>query len=409
MTDILLTLEAAFNSIRAHALRSLLTVLGIVIGVASVIAVVSIFQGTSASITEQFAGLGANSLTVRAETSFEDQLRGRRSRIAIGDYQQLRDSVQHLAEVSPTFDVLGDHGGNVSSGRAEAFTRVIAGSPSYQHSRQVYPRIGRFITEADNDSRRRVCVLGEKLRQNLNLPANPLGQYIRIGSEWCKVVGIMDERGEVFGFSQDDFLLMPFATGLALVPDATQIDLRIDLQARDRGNLDFLRERVGQVLRQSRRLASSAPDDFKVETADQLGDSLKTVINLVTTVFAGVVGISLLVGGIGIMNIMLVSVTERTREIGICKALGATSRSILLQFLGEATLLSALGGLIGVALGYAGGVLASSLIPGLPAAVVPWWAVVLSVVFSGMVGVIFGLIPAAKAARLDPIEALRYE
>jgi len=409
MTDVLLTLEAAFNSIRSHALRSLLTVLGIVIGVASVIAVVSIFQGMSASITEQFAGLGANNLSVRAETSFEDQLQGRRSRIAITDYQRLHDSVQHLAELSPTFEVLGDHGGTVSAGRVEAFTRVIASSPSYQHSRQVYPRIGRFVTEADNESRRRVCVLGEKLRENLNLPTDPLGHYIRIGSEWCKVVGIMEERGEIFGFSQDDFVLMPFATGLALVSDANQIDLRIDLQARDRSNLESLREKVEQVLRQSRRLAADAPDDFKVETADQLGDSLKAVISLVTTVFAGVVGISLLVGGIGIMNIMLVSVTERTREIGICKALGATSRSILLQFLGEAVLLSALGGLIGVAIGYAGGVLASSLIPGLPAAVVPWWAVALSVLSSGMIGVIFGLIPAAKAARLDPIEALRYE
>ncbi|AHY60962.1 ABC transporter permease [Stenotrophomonas rhizophila] len=409
MTDVLLTMEAAFNSIRAHTLRSLLTVLGIVIGVASVIAVVSIFQGMSASITEQFAGLGANNLSVRAETSFEDQLQGRRSRIAISDYQRLHDSVQHLAELSPTLDVLGDHGGNVSAGRVEAFTRVIASSPSYQHSRQVYPRIGRFITEADNDSRRRVCVLGETLRENLNLPANPLGQYIRIGSEWFKVVGIMEERGEVFGFSQDDFVLMPFATGLALVSDPAQVDLRIDLQARDRSNLEFLRDRVEQVLRQSRRLAASAPDDFKVETADQLGDSLQTVINLVTTVFVGVVGISLVVGGIGIMNIMLVSVTERTREIGICKALGASSRSILLQFLGEAVLLSALGGLIGVAIGYAGGLLASSLIPGLPAAVVPWWTALLSVAFSGLVGVIFGLIPAAKAARLDPIEALRYE
>lgn len=409
MTDTLLTLEAALNSIRAHALRSLLTVLGIVIGVASVIAVVSIFQGMSASITEQFAGLGANNISVRSETSFEHQLQGRRSRLAIEDYQRLHDGVQHLAEVSPTFDVLSDHGGNVSAGRVEAFTRVIAGSPSYQHSRQIYPRVGRFITEADNDARRRVCVLGERLRQNLALPANPLGQYIRIGSEWCKVVGIMEERGEVFGFSQDDFVLLPFATGLALAPDVTQIDLRIDLQVRERGNLEFLRDRIGQVLRQSRRLDASAPDDFKVETAEQLGESLKTVINLVTTVFSGVVGISLLVGGIGIMNMMLVSVTERTREIGICKALGATSGSILLQFLLEATLLSALGGLIGVAIGYAGGVLACSLIPGLPAAVVPWWAVVLSVVFSGMVGVIFGLIPAAQAARLDPIEALRYE
>lgn len=409
MAKLLLTMEAAFGSIRAHALRSLLTVLGIVIGVASVITVVSIFQGMSVSIGEQFAGLGANNLTVRSETSFEDQLQGRRSRIEISDYQRLQDRVQHLAELSPTFDVMGDHGGIVSAGRVEAFTRVIASSPSYQHSRQVYPKIGRFITEADVQSRRRVCVLGETLRNNLNLPQNPLGQYIRIGSESCKVVGIMEERGEVFGFSQDDFVLMPFATGLSMVPDAALIDLRIDLQVLDRNNMEFLKERVEQVLRLSRRLGPAVPDDFKVETADQLGESLKSIINLVTTVFVGIVGISLLVGGIGIMNIMLVSVTERTREIGICKALGATSRSIMMQFLSEAVLLSAIGGLIGVAIGYAGGVLASSLIPGLPDAVVPWWAVVISVLFSGIVGVIFGLLPAAKAARLDPIDALRYE
>ena len=405
----LLILEGALNSIRAHLLRSLLTVLGIIIGVASVIAVVSVFQGMAASITEQFAGLGANSLSVRAETSFEDQLQGRRSRISLLDFQQLQDSVQYLADISPTLDVMGDHGGTVSAGCVQAFTRVIASSPSYQHSRLVYPRLGRFITEADNDSRRRVCVLGETLRENLNLPRNPLGYYIRINSEWCKVVGVMEERGKVFGFSQDDFVLMPFSTGLALVRDVAQIDLRIDLQVRDRTNIELVRQRAEQALRRSRRLSSDAVDDFRVETPDQLGDSLKTIINLVGTVFASLVGISLLVGGIGIMNIMLVSVTERTREIGICKALGATSRSILLQFLGEAIVLSALGGLIGVVIGYAGGALASALIPGLPAAVVPWWAVVLSVAFSGLVGVIFGIIPAAKAARLDPIEALRYE
>ncbi|MCF5091337.1 MULTISPECIES: ABC transporter permease [Stenotrophomonas] len=409
MAELLLILENALKSIRAHALRSLLTVLGIIIGVGSVIAVVSIFQGMAASITEQFAGLGANSLSVRAETSFEDQLQGRRSRISLLDFQQLQDSVQYLAEISPTLDVMGDYGGTVSAGRVEAFTRVIASSPSYQHSRQVYPRLGRFITEADNDSRRRVCVIGEALRKNLNLRENPLGDYIRIDSEWCKVVGVMEERGEVFGFSQDDFVLVPFSTGLALVRDVAQIDLRIDLHVRDRTNIELVKQRSEQALRRSRRLSNDVADDFRVETPDQLGDSLKTIINLVSTVFAGVVGISLLVGGIGIMNIMLVSVTERTREIGICKALGATSRSILLQFLGEAMVLSAIGGLIGVVIGYAGGALASALIPGLPAAVVPWWAVILSVAFSGLVGVIFGIIPAAKAARLDPIEALRYE
>ncbi len=409
MADLLLVVESAWASIRAHALRSLLTVLGIVIGVASVIAVVSVFQGMAASITDQFAGLGANNLTVRSETSFDDQLQGRRSRISLEDYQRLVDGLPGVGEVSPSFNVMGDHGGTVHAGRADTFTRVIASSPAYQHSRQVYPRLGRFITAADNDSRRRVCVIGEKLRSNLELPADPVGQYIRIGSEWCKVVGLMEERGEVFGFSQDDFVLMPFATGLALVKDASQVDLSIDVQVADTAEMDAVKDRIDALLRQSRLRGGSQGGDFRVETAEQLGDSLKSIIHLVSMVFAGIVGVSLLVGGIGIMNIMLVSVTERTREIGICKALGATRQAILLQFLSEAALLSAIGGIIGVVLGYAGGLLASLVIPGLPPATVPWWTVVLSVLFSAAVGVVFGTIPAAKAAGLDPIDALRYE
>ena len=409
MADLLLIFESAWASIRAHSTRSLLTVLGIVIGVASVIAVISIFQGMSASITDQFAGLGANNLTVRAETSFDDQLQGRRSRISLEDYQRLLDGLPGMGEVSPSFDVMGDHGGVVHAGRADAFTRVIASSPSYQHSRMVYPRLGRFITAADNAARRRVCVIGEKLRRNLKLPADPVGQYLRIGSEWCKVVGLMEERGEVFGFSQDDFVLMPFATGLAMLPDASQVDLSINVQVADEAELQAVKGRIEALLRQSRRRAGNQGGDFSVETAEQLGDSLRGIIRLVSMVFAGIVGVSLVVGGIGIMNIMLVSVTERTREIGISKALGAARQTILLQFLSEAALLSAIGGIIGVVLGYAGGLLASLVIPGLPPALVPWWAALLSVLFSAAVGVVFGMIPAAKASRLEPIEALRYE
>lgn len=401
--------RSALSSIRAHGFRSILTTLGVVIGVASVIAVIAVFQGLSSSISDQFAGLGGNSLTIRADTSFEDQMQGRRSRLGFRDYRHLVDHVDGVRDISPTFDVFGDFGGTVRAGRVSAFTRVMASTPSYQDAHQVFPKLGRFLTDSDNASRRRVCVIGEKLRTNLKLPANPVGMFIEVGGEWFKVVGLMEVRGEMLGFSQDDFLLIPFNTGQALSVRGVEPDLRINLQLHDMAQMDETADRIKALLRQLRGLKPGQPDDFKVESAEQLSGSFSDIINMVALVFAGIVGISLLVGGIGIMNVMLVSVTERTREIGICKALGATRRHILMQFLIEACVLSALGGVIGVVSGYALGAFISALVPGLPAATVPWWAVLVAFGFSGLVGVVFGLVPAAKAARLDPIESLRYE
>ena len=401
--------RSALGSIRAHGFRSFLTTLGIVIGVASVIAVVSIFQGLSRSISDQFAGLGSNSLTIRADTTFEDQMQGKRSRIGYRDYRYLVDHLDDVRDIAPSFDVLGDYGGNVHSGKASAFTRVMASTPSYQDSHQSYPRVGRFITASDNDSRRRVCVVGEKLRQNLKLPVNPIGHYIVVGGEWFKVVGAMEARGEIFGFSQDDFLLIPFNTGLALAVDGVEPDLRISLQVEDIDRVDEIRARIVALLRASRALGQGDADDFKVETAEQLSGSFSEIIGMVAMVFAGIVSVSLLVGGIGIMNIMLVSVTERTREIGICKALGASRRSVMAQFLLEAVILSVLGGVIGVISGFFLAYLVSALIPGFPAASAPWWAICLAVGFSTAVGLLFGILPASKAASLDPIDALRYE
>jgi len=409
MYSLIESFRSALASIRAHKLRSFLTTLGIIIGVASVIAVISLIQGLSYSITSKFEGLGSNSLTVRSDTPFEQAMQGKRNRLTLRDLEMLQHHVDDIRDVTPIMLALGDFGGSVRFQGHSTMSRIIATRPSFQDARQIYPRLGRFITDGDDASRRRVAVIGETLRENLKLPDDPIGQFIELGGEWFKVVGLTEPRGEMFGFSQDDYAIIPFGTGLALSPDALREDVQISFNVADIDQIDAVTDRVTTLFRQLHDLKPGQPNDFKVETASQLTESFSKIIGTMTLVLGGIVGVSLLVGGIGIMNIMLVSVTERTREIGICKALGAKRQHILLQFLIEATTLSLLGGSVGLVLGYALGYGAALLIPGFPGAVVPWWAVALAFGFSTLVGIVFGLMPAAKAARLDPIEALRYE
>ena len=402
------SLRSALQSIRAHGLRSFLTSLGIIIGVASVIAVVSLIQGLSFSITSQFEGLGSNSLTLRSETSFSEAMQGHQNRLTLNDLRAVVHHIDGIRDVTPTAMVGGGFATVRYRGKDSA-TRVMATRRAFQDSNQLYTEVGRFITEADDTSRRRVTVIGSKLRDNLDLPENPVGQFIEVSGEWFKVVGMTETRGDMFGFSQDDFAIIPFATGMSLSADPLKQDISISFNVDDSNQIDAISDRITGLLRQLHKLKPGQANDFKVETASQLTDTFSQVINSITIVLGGIVGISLLVGGIGIMNIMLVSVTERTREIGISKALGAKRHHILLQFLIEATLLSVLGGAVGVVIGYALGFGVARMIPNFPDAVVPWWAVALAFGFSTVVGVVFGLMPAAKAARLDPIEALRYE
>ncbi|MFA5683065.1 MAG: ABC transporter permease [Lysobacteraceae bacterium] len=409
MFSLLESLRSALASIRAHAMRSFLTTLGIIIGVASVIAVVSLIQGLSHSISSQFAGLGSNSLTVRSDTSFEEAMQGKRNRLSLRDYEYLLHHIEDINSVTPMFLALSDFGGSIQYGGQSSVSRILATTPSYQDTQSVYPSAGRFITDADDRSRRRVTVVGTKLRDDLKLPENPVGEFIEMGGEWFKIVGLMEERGEMFGFSQDDYAIIPFGTGLALSSNALRQDISITFNVNDIEQIEPVSDRVTSLLRRLHGLKPGQRNDFKVETARQLTESFAGIINTMTLVLGSVVGVSLLVGGIGIMNIMLVSVTERTREIGISKALGAKRHHILMQFLIEATALSVLGGLVGLIIGYALGFGAARMIPGFPDAVVPWWAVALAFGFSTLVGVVFGLMPAAKAARMDPIEALRYE
>jgi putative ABC transport system permease protein len=397
--------RAAFASIRAHGFRSFLTTLGIVIGVASVIAMISIIQGLSAMIGEQFAGLGANGVTVSSFTSREAFLAGRIARLTEADYNLIRYRVEGLESITPIMQTQGQ----VRSGSKATATQVVGSTYAYQEVAQYYAARGRFISDSDNQTRRRVAVIGEQVRADLSLPENPLGEYIQFNGEWLRIIGLLEEKGEIFGQSQDNQLIIPFNTLASLQGNQRQRDLWIRLTIRDLAELDGVSATITRLLRAAHNIGREEEDDFRVQSAQQLQDTVEGILNSVTVVMSGIVSISLLVGGIGIMNIMLVSVTERTREIGICKAIGAKRHHILLQFMLEALVLCMFGGLIGLVLGYAIGALAASLIPGFPPAYTPWWAIALALGFSGVVGVVFGILPAAKAANLDPITSLRYE
>jgi putative ABC transport system permease protein len=409
MFMLLESFRSALESILAHGFRSILTSLGIIIGVTSVIAVVSIVQGLSYTINEQFAGLGGNSLTIRSHTPFKKQLQGRFAKLRDSDLQIITQRVDGISELTPVLFAQSGSQGQLNYRSQISFSRVIGIGPSYPEVNSIDLEEGRFFT-ADDDARRRlVCVIGVDVIDDLEMPDDPIGEFFRVGNEWCKIVGILEKRGELLGFSRDNVVLLPYGTAKRIMGASRDLDIQIQLLVDDMNRQDEVKDRVRRVLRQDHGLKSGEPDDFKVQTAEQLTESFNSVIDMVTAVSAGIVGISLLVGGIGIMNIMLVSVTERTREIGILKALGATRQDILLQFLIEALTLTMIGGLVGVAIGYGLGALVASLLPGFPAAHVPLWAVLLSFGFCAGVGIIFGIVPAAKAAQLDPIDALRYE
>lgn len=398
--------RAALSSLLANRMRSFLTTLGILIGTGSVIAVVSLVQGFSESIKSQFADIGGSTMTLQAENNNENFRTGKLNNIHFEDVDALRYRVSGIASVAPIMQV--QTAGVSYKGRTGS-PQIIATTNQFQTVRARYPEFGRFIVESDDQGRRRVAVIGAQLRDDLKMPENPVGEYFRIGNEWFKVVGLMEKQGELLGFSQDNYAVIPFDVGRALMGNNNEPFISASFTVQKIEEIEQVRERVKRAVRESRGLKPGQENDFKVEAADTFVKQFDKITATATLVLGGIVGISLLVGGIGIMNIMLVSVTERTREIGILKAIGATRRDILIQFLLEAGLLALLGGVIGIMLGYLVGIGIASLIPGFPPAQAPLWVIFAAAGFSALVGVVFGIMPASKAAGLDPIEALRYE
>ncbi|MGH8363085.1 MAG: ABC transporter permease, partial [Gammaproteobacteria bacterium] len=261
----------------------------------------------------------------------------------------------------------------------------------------------------DDLGHRRVAVIGQTLITDLNLPKDPVGEYLQMYGQWFKVIGVLKKLGNIGGQDQDDRVYIPYGTAHSLLGAATVPDIEIQVTVNNPSQVQAVTGRITQVLRRMHQIKPGQEDDFLVQTPEQTLGTFNQVLNAITLIFGGIVGISLLVGGIGIMNIMLVSVTERTQEIGILKSLGARRRDILLQFLIEAVILSLLGGVLGLILGFGVGSLIAHAIPEFLGAYVPWWAVLLAFGFATCVGVVFGIAPAAKAAALDPIEALRHE
>ncbi|NLB56992.1 MAG: ABC transporter permease [Gammaproteobacteria bacterium] len=400
--------RAALAAIRANALRSALTALGIIIGVAAVIAVVAIMQGLSSNIVAQLDDLGSDTVTLRAYTSPEQMMLGAGNRLSYNDFLALQGRVNDVMDMTAQMQAFS-FGSSVSHGRNTVQSQVIGTDSSYQNVVRVYPASGRFLSASDDERRRRVAVLGQSVVDKLEMQGEPVGQFIQLGGEWFRVIGVAESRGTLFGMDQDNYVITPFSTMRSLSGERVERNIEIMFRPASTERLPAVQEQMRQILRSRHRVAGDAPDPFEFITAERIREQFGSIVRGVTMVAGGVVGISLLVGGIGIMNIMLVSVTERTREIGIVKALGATPRFILVQFLIEAVVLSLFGGLMGLLAGWGLAALLATVIPGMEGAAVPMWAVALALGFTSLIGIVFGLAPAVKASRLHPIDALRYE
>jgi len=399
------TIRLALRAIARNVLRSFLTVLGVVIGVAAVIAMVTIGRGSSEQVTRDVAKLGTNVLMIRPG---QDTM-GPRASITSARPFDLRDVERLIAEVP-----------EIETASAAERTQIVAvaGNVNYRTTVQGVSNaflqatdwpvaLGRGFLPAEEQAGQPVCILGETVRQELFGNTDPLGEGVRLGALSCTVIGVLAPKGaSSFGTDQDDTVMIPVRTYQRRISGNANVSM-IYVGVRDGVSTDFAASEIETVLRDMRRIGLGEEDDFSVMDMKQLASMLTGITDVLTGLLAAVAAVSLLVGGIGIMNIMLVSVTERTHEIGIRLAVGAEARQVLQQFLVEAVVLSLIGGLIGIALGL--GVAALSA----RAMAIPFSPDPLVVLgafgFSALVGVIFGYFPARRAALMDPIEALRHD
>ena len=397
----------AISALRANLMRSILTTLGIIIGVAAVIAVVSIVQGLQYTISSELQGVGATFMVVTAKNDRDmPGLVARQVKLTYDDALTIEEKVPGVKILTPS--IFGRATLKFRDRKHTPFA-VIGVNENWQDVTNQTVDLGRFLSRVDLENRRKVVVIGQKVADELNLGAQPLGQEIYLDTYPATVVGIMEKKGQNLGMDYDDLVFVPFDSALNLFGRNAGDQIQVRLQAENTDVVEQVKDNITRLLRQRHKLPAGEPDDFEIQTQDEILETVNKILGSVTAVVGGIVGIALLVGGIGIMNIMLVSVTERTREIGVRKAVGARRQDVLMQFLIEAVTLSLIGGGIGLALGFGMGALVAKLIPGFPDAHVPLWAVGIAFGFSAVVGIFFGIYPAAKASRLDPIDALRYE
>ncbi|HUU84759.1 MAG TPA: ABC transporter permease [Phycisphaerae bacterium] len=392
----------ALIQIWGNKVRSVLTVLGIIIAVTSTITVVSVVQGFGNYVTDFLKGIGTNSLWVYPQQIDRNSME--RAILNLDDLNAVAGQATKLGRITPLIFSQC----KVEYGREIAEDMRLRGvGADFQAIRNFYVDVGRFLGPTDIENTTQVCCLGRDLLDKLYCDESIVGEYVLLDGQRFLVIGLIEEKGSFAGESLDNLVLIPYTAGLKMYPFLKDFVLILS-EAVDETSVPEAVAEVTRILRSRHDLKPGQPNDFIVETQDQFLSFMNNVKTYATSALGGIVGISLLVGGIGIMNVMLVSVTERTREIGLRKSVGARRRDIMLQFLTEAVVLATVGGVIGIVLGYAIGHVAS-LHPNMVEVSVPVWAVALAIGFSAGVGIIFGIIPAFKASILHPIDALRHE
>ncbi len=396
------TLLLALRSIRRNLLRSFLTILGIVIGVAAVITMVTLGNGATRSVSDQIASMGSNLLMVRPGQRF-----GPGAEVAPNfkstDVDAIRNQITAAQAVAPVVSMTA-----TAVYQARNWSTIVAGSNNdYFTAGNWELAAGRNFSETEERAGKAVCVIGETVRDKLFGRQSPVGSEIRIKQFSCEVIGLLKAKGQsAMGSDQDDTVVMPLRTVQRRLSGSQDVS-RLSISVREGASIDAVKDQLSLLLRERRNIAENEDDDFRVMDTRQIAETLTSTTKILTMLLGAVAAVSLLVGGIGIMNIMLVSVTERTREIGIRLAIGALEREVLLQFLIEAVVLASLGGLIGIAIATAASIFLAGLMnvpylfdPGIN---------LLSFFFSAAIGVIFGFFPARRAAGLNPIDALRHE
>ena len=411
--NIWVSARIAVRALRVNKLRSILTMLGIIIGVGAVITMVGVGAGAQARVAEEIQSLGSNLIIVLSGTVTSGGVRlGTGSKVSIteDDAWTIQREIPSVEVAAPSVQGKAQDG-QVVYGNLNWTTLVQGVTPEFFVAREWEMAAGKAFTEEDRETATKVALLGQTVVQNLFAHADPLGQVIRIKHVPFTIIGVLDRKGQsTFGQDQDDIILIPLPTAQRII-SSKKVKVgsvnAISIKVRDPGAMKETEEQVRALLRQRHRLRPNEPDDFWLRNLSEILQAQEESSRILTMFLAAIASVSLLVGGIGIMNIMLVSVTERTREIGLRMAVGARSRDVLSQFLVEAVSLSLIGGLIGIGLGLAGAYGISYF--------AEWHlliqpeAILIAFSFAGTVGIFFGFYPARKASRLDPIEALRYE
>jgi putative ABC transport system permease protein len=399
-------IKIAARALQRNKLRTVLTMLGIIMGVGAVIAMVSIGDGAKAMVEKQIANLGQNVIQVLSGSVGRGGLNtgwGSAGTLTIDDANSIDREVEGVSTVSPEVRTMSQ----VAAGNQNWFTQIMGEGEGYLDLRQWPLAEGAMFSEQDVRSANKVAVIGKTTARQLYGEASAIGQIIRVKAVPFIIVGELIPKGLGFGGNdQDDVLIIPYTSAMKRVTGATTLR-SINVQAENADAIPSVQNQIIDLLRQRHRTGQGRDDDFNVRTQQEIAEVVTASSRVMTMLLAAIASVSLLVGGIGIMNIMLVSVTERTREIGIRMAVGAKGRDILMQFLIEAVTLSAVGGAIGIGLGIGSSRLLASKM-NWPTLTSPTW-IVIAFVFSAAVGIIFGFYPAHKASQLDPIDALRYE